>query len=144
VHDAPPDPLPREPGLPPRRSTPASSSLPAPRFRYSPVVIAGGFAFVSGLIGLDPSTGTLADGDVYRQSRQILENFAALCDEHRWPLEDLVVARIYCVDFARFPDVNRAWEERFASVAPPARTSVGVSALPLGALVEMEFQLVVR
>jgi 2-iminobutanoate/2-iminopropanoate deaminase len=127
-----------------RREVPVSAVLPTPRFRYSPVVIAGGFAFVSGLVGLDPRTGALAAGDVYAQSRQILENLDALCIERGWTLEQLVVARIYCADFSRFPEVNRAWEERFADVVPPARTSVGASALPLGALVEMEFQLVVR
>ena len=141
MHPAPdsPDPQPSA-----SRRMPASSVLPAPRFRYSPVVVAGGFAFVSGMVGLDAATGRLADGGVYGETRQILDNLAALCDEQGWSLEQLVVARIYCADFARFADVNRAWEERFADVAPPARTSLGATGLPLGALVEMEFQLVVR
>jgi 2-iminobutanoate/2-iminopropanoate deaminase len=53
----------------------------------------------------------------------------------------MIAAVIYTTDFARFPDINRAWEEVFTSdVAPPARTAVGVSALPLNASVEMEFR----
>ncbi len=118
-------------------------SLPAPRFRYTPVVVAGGFAFVSGQIGLDPQTAALAEGGALGQARRILANLRLLCDEHGWRLDQLVAARIYCADFAEFADVNRAWEECFDTVAPPARTSVGVSALPLAARVEMEFQLVV-
>ncbi len=118
-------------------------ALPAPRFRYTPVVVAGGFAFVSGLVGLEPATGALAEGGAFGQARQILENLRAVCAEQGWSLEQLVAARIYCADFAEFPDVNRAWEACFDTVAPPARTSVGAVALPLGARVEMEFQLVV-
>ncbi|MFO1274061.1 MAG: RidA family protein [Rubrivivax sp.] len=125
------------------RSLITPTALPAPRFRYTPVVVAGGFAFVSGLVGLDAQTGALAEGGAYGQSRRILANLRALCEEQGWRLEQLVAARIYCADFAEFPEVNRAWEECFDAVAPPARTSVGVSALPLAARVEMEFQLVV-
>lgn len=125
------------------RSLITPTALPAPRFRYTPVVVAGGFAFVSGLVGLDPGRGALADGGALGQARQVLANLRALCAEQGWTLDQLVAARIYCADFAEFPDVNRAWEECFESVAPPARTSVGVAALPLGARVEMEFQLVV-
>jgi 2-iminobutanoate/2-iminopropanoate deaminase len=121
----------------------ASRTLPAPRFHYSPVVQAGGFAFVSGLIALDPGSGQLAPGGTYGEARQILANLAALVDELGWTLEQLVLARVYCTAFEEFPDVNRAWEECFAAVVPPARTSMGVAALPLGAKVEMEFQFLV-
>jgi 2-iminobutanoate/2-iminopropanoate deaminase len=127
----------------PARQLPCSAVLPAPRFRYSPVVVVGGFAFVSGMVGLDPGTGALAEGGAYGQSRQILANLRALCAEQGWSLGQIVVARLYCADFSRFDEVNRAWEACFADIEPPARTSVGVSALPLSAAVEMEFQFVV-
>jgi 2-iminobutanoate/2-iminopropanoate deaminase len=134
-----PDPVPSHPAG--KRSIVPTAALPAPKFRYSPVVVAGGFAFVSGLVGLDPRTGALVGGGAYAQSARILDNLSALCVEQGWSLGQLVVARIYCADFSVFPEVNRAWEERFRDVVPPARTSIGASALPLGALVEMEFQL---
>jgi 2-iminobutanoate/2-iminopropanoate deaminase len=120
-----------------------SAVLPAPRFRYSPVVAARGFVFVSGMVGIDPATGALAEGGVYGQARQILDNLRALCVEQGWSLDQIVVARVYCADFSRFDDVNRAWEVVFADVEPPARTSIGASGLPLGAAVEIEFQLAV-
>lgn len=119
---------------------PRSQALPAPRFRYSPLVQAGPFAWVSGLVGLDPATGALAEGGAHGQARQILANLRAVADEQGWPLDRLVVARIYATDFAAFPEINRAWEAVFTDIEPPARTSVGVQALPLGAAVEMEFQ----
>lgn len=118
-------------------------ALPAPRFRYSPVVVAAGFAFVSGLVGIDPRGGGLAQGGAYGEARQILANLRALAAEQGWGLDRLVTARVYCADFAEFGEVNRAWEECFAEVAPPARTSIGAAGLPLGARVEMEFQFVV-
>ncbi len=60
-----------------------------------------------------------------------------------WSLRQLLVARIYCSDFADFAEINRAWEAFFEGVEPPARTTVGVNALPLDAKVEMEFQFLV-
>ncbi len=73
----------------------------------------------------------------------MLDNLHALAREHGWSLEQLVLVRLFCTDFSAFAEVNRAWEEFFAQVVPPTRTSVGVHALPLDALVEMEFQFVV-
>ncbi len=128
---------------PPVRRVIASKSLPAPRFRYSPVVQAGPFAFVSGLVGLDAATGSLVSGGAHAETAQILGNIGRLVEELQWSLEQLVVVRIFCSDFSDFPDINRAWEAFFDGQVPPARTSVGVSALPLGARVEMEFQFVV-
>ena len=120
-----------------------STSLPKPRFRYSPVIQAGPFVFVSGLVALDADSSTLVGGGVYAETKQILANMKRLVQEMEWSLEQLVMVRVFCADFAAFVDVNRAWEEFFVDIVPPARTSVGVSALPLGALVEMEFQLMV-
>ena len=116
--------------------------LPAPRFRYSPVVVAHPFAFVSGLVGLDPATGALATGGAYGQTVQILANFTALLQEQGWSLSQLVVARLFCTSSEGAAKMNRAWEELFKDDVPPARTSVIVAGLPLGAEVEIEFQLV--
>lgn len=128
---------------PSARKVVASRALPQPRFLYSPVVQAGPFIFVSGMVALDAATGALVTGGSFEQTGQILRNLQALADEQQWSIRQLVLARIFCADFSAFGDVNRAWELFFADTVPPARTSVGVSALPLGALVEIEFQFVV-
>ena len=117
--------------------------LPAPRFRYSPVVRVGAFVYVSGLVGLDESTGELAPGGAYGETAQILRNLGNLCDSQGWTLAQLIVARIYCGPRAEAKQINRAWGEAFADIVPPARSFVGVQSLPLDAAVEIEFQLAV-
>lgn len=117
-----------------------SRSLPWPRFHYSPVVQGSACIFVSGLVGLDPVAGRLAEGD-HAQARQVFENLFALCDEHGWSREQILQARVYCAANASTAEINRAWDEAFADVVPPARTFVTVHALPLGAAVEIEFVL---
>lgn len=119
-----------------------SSNLPAPRFRYSPLVKTGPFYQTAGMIALDPATGNLATGGAEGETRQILANLRRAMPDFELTLEHLVSATIYTTDFDRFPDINRAWEEVFtADIVPPARTAIGVSALPLRASVEMEFRL---
>jgi len=120
-----------------------SKTLPSPRFRYSPVVQAGQQMLVSGLVGIDPSTGRLAEGGGHGQTSQVLNNLKALADEMGWSMSQLVVARVFCAEAADTAEVNRAWDEAFAEIEPPARTFVVVSALPLGAAVEIEFQFLV-
>ncbi len=95
------------------------------------------------MVGLDTQSGRLAPGGTRAETAQILANLRALLVEQGWSMAQLVVARIYCSDFSAFAEVNEVWEECFSGARPPTRTSVGVSALPLGAAVEMEFQLFV-
>jgi 2-iminobutanoate/2-iminopropanoate deaminase len=120
-----------------------SRALPAPHFAYSPVVRAGGFIFVSGMVGLDPAHGCLVDGGMAAEVQQILINLSELCKELTFGLEKLMLVRIYCADFSQFGVLNQHWQAFFEGRTPPARTSLGVDALPLGALVEMEFQFAI-
>jgi 2-iminobutanoate/2-iminopropanoate deaminase len=118
-----------------------SDALPPPRFRYSPAVRVGSDVYVSGLVGLDPATGALADATAAGQTRQILRNLQALCAEQGWSLERIVLARVYCAGPAAAEGMNEVWSEFFEQLALPARTFTVVQALPLGAAVEIEFQL---
>ncbi len=118
-----------------------SDALPAPRFRYSPAVQVGTDVYVSGLVGLDPATGSLTGDDALVQTHQILRNLQALCDEQGWSLDRLVLARVFCAGEGSADGMNKAWSEFFAEVPPPARTFAVVKSLPLDAAVEIEFQL---
>lgn len=116
-------------------------SLPAPKFRYTPCVKSGPFYQMAGLVGLVPSDGKLASGGPEAETRQILANAAAAARDMGLTLTDLVQATVYTTRFKEFAAINRAWEEVFTdSVPPPARTSIGVAELPLGATVEIEFR----
>jgi 2-iminobutanoate/2-iminopropanoate deaminase len=118
-----------------------STRLPRPRFFYSPVVKAGPWILVSGMIALDADTGALEAGGPEAETRKILANLTAALPELGLTLDDLCRARIYTTRFDAFAAINEAWTAALHGMAdPPARTSLGVSALPLGASVEIEFE----
>lgn len=118
----------------------SSPRLPAPRFRYSPLVKAGPFYKTAGMIALDQASGALEPGGAGPETAKILANLTAALPDFGLSLGDLVSAHVFTTDFASFPAINEAWEAVFAADGPlPARTAVGVTALPLGAAVEMEF-----
>jgi 2-iminobutanoate/2-iminopropanoate deaminase len=118
----------------------SSSHLPRPRFFYSPVVKTGPWTLVSGMIALDVATGALETGGPAAETRKILDNLKAALPDLDLEITDLCRARIYTTRFDAFPAINDAWTAALDGVTnPPARTSLGVSALPLGASVEIEF-----
>jgi 2-iminobutanoate/2-iminopropanoate deaminase len=118
----------------------ASSKLPKPRFRYTPVIQAGPWVLFSGMIALDGLTGALEQGGPGSETAKILGNLSAALPELRLGIEDLTTARIFTTRFDEFHAINAAWDCWLANVKRlPARTSVGVAALPLGATVEIEF-----
>lgn len=119
----------------------SSENLPAPRFRYSPLVKSGPFYQTAGMIALDKDSGKLEAGGTGAETKKILKNLTNALPDFGLSLENLVSATIYATDFASFPAINAAWEEVIlADSRLPARTSIGVSALPLGASVEIEFR----
>jgi 2-iminobutanoate/2-iminopropanoate deaminase len=119
-----------------------SKNLPPPRFRYSPMVKAGPFYQMAGMVALAPDGSGLVAGGVEAETRQILANLRRALPDFGLGLDDLVSATIFTTRFEDFPKINKAWEEVFTpEVVPPARTTVGVAALPLGATVEIEFRL---
>ncbi|WP_081743920.1 RidA family protein [Pseudomonas sp. URMO17WK12:I12] len=120
-----------------------SSAIPEPRFHYSPCVAIGSTYQVSGMIALDPVTGRLVEGGPGAETRRILDNLNRALADYGLTLDDLLIARLYTTRFDAFAEINVAWETFFPQgQVPPARTSVGVSALPLGASVEIEFSFV--
>ncbi|TBW34496.1 RidA family protein [Siculibacillus lacustris] len=103
---------------------------------YSHAVEANGFVHLSGQTPIDPATGRLVDGDVGVATTQCLENlFAVLAAAGLGP-DDVVSCAVYLTDMADFPAMNAAYARAFAEPYP-ARTTIGVAALPLGARVEI-------
>lgn len=117
-----------------------ATTLPQPRFRYSPCVKAGPHYRFAGMVALDSVTGALESGGPGAEAAKILDNLLAALPEIGLGLEDMVSATIHTTAFEQFPAINEAWEAVFTEdIRPPARTSVGVQALPLGATVEISF-----
>ncbi len=118
----------------------SSKNLPAPRFRYNQMIKAGPIYKTSGMVALDKDSGQLETGGVGAETAKILANLLGAMPDFGLTLDDLLSANIYTTRMDQFADINRAWEAVFTrDVRAPARTSVGVSALPLGAGVEIEF-----
>ncbi|HWI71908.1 MAG TPA: Rid family detoxifying hydrolase [Baekduia sp.] len=104
---------------------------------YSHAVRSGGFLFLSGQTPLDPATGTLVEGDIGEHTRQCLRNLQAVCAAAGASLSDAVRCGIYVTDISTFGEVNAAYAEFFTDL-PPARSTIGVASLPVGAQVEID------
>ena len=114
-----------------------SPEAPAALGPYSQAIAAGSLVFCSGQIPLDPQAGELVRGDVGAQTRQALRNLEAVLRAQGLELGDIVKTTVFMTDLGRFAEMNTAYAA-FFSGAPPARSTVQVSALPKGAEVEIE------
>ena len=125
------------------RETVTALGAPQAAGPYSHAVKSGGLIFLSGQTPIDPETGKLVDGDIGTQTRRCLDNLAIVAAAAGATLEnDAVRCGIYVTDMATFKDVNAAYRGYFGD-APPARSTIGVAALPLGADVEIDAILAV-
>jgi len=114
-------------------STPLAPSAIGP---YSQGVKIANLVFTAGQIGLDPATGKLAEG-LESQTRQIMANLQAILAKAGSSLDNAIKTTIFLQDMADFAQVNAIYGQAFTG-APPARSTVQVAGLPLGALVEIE------
>jgi 2-iminobutanoate/2-iminopropanoate deaminase len=112
-------------------------SAPGAAGPYSPAVRAGDWLALAGQVGIDPATGKLAEGGVADQTRQAMANVAAVLGDCGASLGDVAKATVFLVDMGDFPVMNEIYAEAFAGHRP-ARSTVAVAALPLGARVEVE------
>jgi 2-iminobutanoate/2-iminopropanoate deaminase len=111
-------------------------SAPGAAGPYSPAVRAGDWLALAGQVGIDPATGTLADG-VAEQTRQAMANVAAVLGDCGASLGDVAKTTVFLVDMGDFPVMNEVYADAFAGHRP-ARSTIAVAALPLGARVEVE------
>ena len=114
---------------------------PAAIGTYSQAVQAGDTLYMSGQIGLDPSTMVLVEG-IDAQIVRVFENLKAVAEAAGASLDDAVKFNIYLTDLAHFAKVNEVMA-KYVAQPYPARAAVGVKELPRGALVEADAVLVV-
>ena len=104
---------------------------------YSTAVIAGETVFLSGMIPLDPETNKIVEGGVEAQAVRVLENIKIVLEEMGLSMANAVKTTVYMTDLKQFAAVNAIYKDWFGPDYP-ARSCVEVSALPLGAQIEIE------
>ena len=115
----------------------ATTDAPSAVGPYSQAIAAGEFVFCSGQVHLDPASGLLVEGDIGVQTERVLNNLSAVLQAAGLTLADAVKTTVFLVDMADFSAMNEVYG-RFMPEPPPARSTIGVAALPKGARVEIE------
>ena len=119
-----------------KRDVISTDKAPAAIGPYSQAISCNGLIFCAGQIPLDPSTGRMVEGDIKDQVWRIIENLKAVLEEGGVGLDRVLRLDVYLTDLSLFPEVNACLAKIFAD-SPPARVTVEVSGLPMGAHIEM-------
>lgn len=104
---------------------------------YAQAVRAGNLVFISGQIGIDPDTGRLRGGGFEEEARQVLANLGAILTAGGLGAPDILKTTVFLTSLEDFPALNELYGD-WVGAEPPARSTVQVAALPLGAQVEIE------
>ena len=128
----------------PRVETSTPPNTPTPIGPYNHIAKVGQFISVGATAGVDPATGQLAGGDVYSQTKQILESFRIMLESVESDLGHVVHINIFLKNMQDFEEMNRAYVEKMGDHRP-ARTVIGVTELPKpGVLLTMNLTAVTR
>jgi 2-iminobutanoate/2-iminopropanoate deaminase len=116
-----------------------SEDAPAPfeGAPYNQAIAANGLVFVAGQLGLDPASGQIVDGGIGAQTDRVFENLGAILRAAGSSLDAVVKTTVFLTDLDDFAGMNEVYARRIGD-RPPARSTVEVSRLPAGALVEIE------
>ena len=107
---------------------------------YCQAVAVGDWVYCSGQLGLDPNDGEMrGNGDIELETKQVLQNLAAVLEQAGANRGDVVKATVYLTDMNEFSKMNQVYAQFFEGHTPPARATVQVAALPKGAKVEIDF-----
>jgi 2-iminobutanoate/2-iminopropanoate deaminase len=115
-----------------------TTHAPAAIGAYSQAIKIGDFVYTAGQIGLDPRTGNLVEGGMAEQARRVLDNLSAVLEAAGSSLDNVIKTTVFITDMANFAAMNEVYKQYFNSDTPPARSTVQVAGLPLGAMVEIE------
>lgn len=115
-----------------------TANAPAPVGPYSQAIETQGFVFASGQIPLDPATSQSVGGDIEAQTERVIKNLRAVLEASGASLGSVVRTTVYLTDLSLFPRMNAIYAQHFCDKPAPARATIGVAALPLGAMVEID------
>jgi len=114
-----------------------TEKAPKPIGPYSQAILIGNMMFLSGQIPIDPETNRIIGGSIKEQTRRVLENIKTVLESEDFSLDDVVKVTVFLKDLSIFGEFNEVYGEYFSS-NPPARTTVEVSNLPKGVLIEID------
>jgi 2-iminobutanoate/2-iminopropanoate deaminase len=115
----------------------ASPEIAPPVGPFSQAVRSDGFLFFSGQVAQDPATGRLVEGGIVAETERVFRNLSAVLQAAGRGFEDVVCARVFLTSMSDFAAMNGIYAKYFSQPFP-ARTTIGVAALPLGACVEVD------
>ncbi|MDP9279489.1 MAG: RidA family protein [Gemmatimonadota bacterium] len=115
----------------------STTHAPAAIGPYSQGIVANGFLFTAGQIALDPATGKIVDGGIVEQTERVMQNLQQVLEAAGVSWTDVVKTTIYLHDISHFPTVNEIYG-KWLGDARPARSTVQVSGLPRGGLIEID------
>lgn len=114
-----------------------AKDAPAAVGPFSHAILSNGFLYCSGQVAINPATKQLEGDDVEQQTRNVFRNIKSVLRSKELDLKDVVKVNVYLTDMSNFSKMNFVYEEQFG-MHKPARTTVAVAALPLGAIIEIE------
>ncbi len=119
------------------KTTITSPELAPPVGPFSQAIDAGSFIYVSGQVGQDPTTGKLVAGGIAAETERVFQNLSAVLKAAGKSFDDVVRAGVFLTSMSDFVALNGVYAKQFRQPFP-ARTTIAVAALPLGACVEMD------
>ena len=115
-----------------------TDKAPAAIGPYNQAVEKNGMVYLSGQIPINPSTGEIVQGGIEEQSKQVFENIKAVLNEAQLSASDIIKTTCFLTDLSQFQQFNAVYATVFEEGKEPARSTVEVSALPKGVMVEVE------
>ena len=126
-----------------KREVVTCSDAPKAIGPYSVAIATDTLVFVSGQLGIDPTSGSIVEGGIQAQTRTALTNLKSVLESAGSSLEQVVKTTVFLTDMAQFAEMNGVYAEFFTSDYP-ARSAIQVAALPKGGIVEVEAIAVLR
>ena len=121
----------------------ATDKAPAAVGPYSQAVRVGKMLYTAGQVAIDPAVGKMIEGDITAQTEQVISNLQAVLEAAGTSLDNVAKSTVFLADMGDFAAMNAVYAERFGDNRP-ARSTVAVAGLPLGALVEIEVVALIK
>jgi 2-iminobutanoate/2-iminopropanoate deaminase len=114
-----------------------TKNAPAPLGPYNQAILAGDVLYISGQIGINPSSGEFITNSIQEETTQVMSNLLAILDAANMTFENVVKSSIFLSDMNNFTEINKVYERYFDEETAPARETVQVARLPKDVAIEI-------